>query len=85
MNDEPNQKVGESSSYEERMSELESFRRYNTERITRALDKLGSLDRLMDGFDSCLRAFSDTRHFTEDRLDALEAAVSGIREELKTV
>jgi len=72
MNDEPKQTVEDNSSYEERIAELESFRRYNTERITRALAKLGSLDRLMDGLDSCVRAFGNTRHFTEDRLDALE-------------
>ena len=79
MNDEPNQTVDDYSSYEERIAELESFRRYNTERINRALNKLGSLDRLMDGLDSCFRALSDTRHFTEDRLDVLEKLVAGGR------
>jgi hypothetical protein len=75
MNDEPMQEVDECSSYEDRIAELESFRRYNTERITRILAKIGSLDRMFDSLDSCHRALGDTRHFTEDRLDALEAII----------
>ena len=79
MNEEPKQTVDEDSSIEDRIAELEGHRRYDSERIQRLKNKLGTLDMLFDSLTSCHRSFVDTRHFTEDRLDTLEKLVAGGR------